>query len=128
MLGYDGKFFVDWMRSIWQKKKIYWAILPHIFDQASDAGVVYEYYEEWRNYNSSDSQSTVNPKWFFIFGVFIIVFQRIISTVTIYGMTHNPKAALLQLFDVLIVKAVWVNYVLHLEEPCNPQRYIELLV
>ncbi len=43
-------------------------------------------------------------------------------------MTHNPKAAILQFFDVLMVKAVWVNYMLQLDEPCNPQRYIELLV
>ena len=43
-------------------------------------------------------------------------------------MTHNIKAALLQFVDLLIVKAVWVNYTLGLDEPCNPQRYIELLV
>ncbi len=89
--------------------------------------MVYQYYDEYINYDEALG-TAVNPFWFLLFGIFIIVFQRIISTITIYTMTHNPKAAMMQFIDVLMVKAVWVNYVLHLDEPCNPQRYIELLV
>ena len=38
-----------WMKSLWKKKKIYVSIVPHIFDQATDAGVIYTYHEIWRN-------------------------------------------------------------------------------
>ena len=110
---------------MWHKKKIYWALIPHIFDQATDLGTILVYYQEWKE---GRGDRTVNPYWFFVFGLFIIIFQRVISTITIYFMTHNIKAALLQFIDLLIVKAVWVNYTLGLEEPCNPQRYLELLV
>eukprot|EP01083_Nonionella_stella_P152568 489251_1 len=125
---YDGNFFKDWLKSIWHKKKIYWAIIPHIFDQATDAGVIYEYHTAWTQYDESDAnEKNVNPYWFFVFGIAIIVLQRVISTITIYAMTHNPRAAVLQFFDLLMVKAIWINYVFGLDEPCNPQRYIELL-
>ena len=90
------------------------------------------YYQAWVDYQQLTQQEkeerTVNPFWFFIFGLFIIFFQRIVSTVTIYFMTNNYKVALLQFIDLLIVKAIWVNYALGVEDPCNPQRYIELLV
>ena len=129
---YDGDFFKSWCLSIWQKKKIYWSVLPHVFDQATDLGTIFVYYQSWTQYQKLSQQQrqerSVNPVWFFIFGLIIIGFQRIISTVTIYFMTHSIKVALLQLVDLLIVKAIWVNYVLGLEEPCNPQRYIEPLV
>eukprot|EP01083_Nonionella_stella_P066966 176780_1 len=126
---YDGNFFKDWLKSLWHKKKIYWAIIPHIFDQATDAGVIYEYHTAWTQYDESSTanENTVNPFWFFVFGIAIIILQRLISTITIYAMTHNPRAAVLQFFDLLMVKAIWINYVFGLDEPCNPQRYIELL-
>eukprot|EP01084_Bolivina_argentea_P277183 473148_1 len=128
---YTGNFCIDWMKSIWNKKKIYWAILPHIFDQATDVGIIYQYYYDWMNHDQSSTtkqtNETINPFYFFVFGISIIIFQRIISTITIYTMTNNSTAAILQFFDVLMVKAVWVNYILQLDEPCNPQRYIELL-
>ena len=129
---YDGNFFKDWCKSMWHKKKIYWAILPHVFDQATDLGIIAVYYDAWRDYqdltNEQREERTVNPFWFFLFGLIIIGFQRVVSSITIYFMTHNIKAAALQFLDLLIVKAIWVNYVLGLKESCNPQRYIESLV
>ena len=112
---------------MWHKKKIYWSVLPHIADQATDLGTIFVYYEAWKEYDDKDDRGT-NPFWFFFFGLFIIIFQRIVSTITMYVVTHNPTSAALQFVDLLIVKAIWVNYTLGLEEPCNPQRYIEILV
>ena len=111
---------------------MYGSLLPHIADQATDFGTIFVYYGEWTRYKdlSDDEQGdrTVNPFWFFFFGLFIVIFQRIVSTITIYVMTHNPTSAALQFVDLLIVKAIRINYTLRLNEPCNPQRYIQLLV
>eukprot|EP01083_Nonionella_stella_P043393 117059_1 len=107
------------------KKKIYWAVLPHIIDQASDLGVILEYHAEWKAPGRSGS---VNPMYFFYFALFIVIFQRLASSTTIYFMTNgNLTAVFLQFVDLLIVKAVYINYRLGLDEPCNPQRYIALL-
>ena len=43
------KFTKYWLQSIWTKKKIYFSIVPHVFDQATDAGVIYTYYQIWSN-------------------------------------------------------------------------------
>ena len=43
------KFTKYWLKSIWTKKKIYFSIVPHLFDQATDAGVIYTYYQIWSN-------------------------------------------------------------------------------
>eukprot|EP01083_Nonionella_stella_P043394 117062_1 len=124
----QSNFFKTWAKSIWSKKKIYWAVIPHIIDQASDVGVILEYYEEWKAHDASDSYDAVNPMWFFYFAVFIVIFQRLASSTTIYFMTcGNLTAVFLQFVDLLIVKAVYINYRLGLDEPCNPQRYIALL-
>ena len=115
---------------MWEKKKIYWSLVPHIFDQATDLGTIWAYYETYNDYKNDPDKDdwTFNPLWFIIFGLFIIIFQRFMSMTVIYFMTNNAKAALLQFVDLLMVKAIWVNYDLGLKEPCNPQRYIELLV
>ena len=115
-----------WFKSIWTKKKIYFAALPHIFDQATDIGVILEYYNEWRQ--PSNPNSLTNPMWFFFASVFFVCLQRIISSAVIYSLTKSVKATLFQFMDVLLLKAIWVNYKLGLDAPCNPQRYIELLV
>ena len=121
---------MEWLKLMWQKKKIYWSLLPHIFDQATDFGTIWAYYETYQTYqNDPDKDNwTFNPRWFVIFGLFIIIFQRFMSMTVIYFMTNNHKAALLQFVDLLMIKAIWVNYDLGLTEPCNPQRYIGILV
>ena len=65
---------------------------------------------------------------FFVASISVVVLHRVISTVAIYRLTHNWKDALLQVFDLMLVKAIWVNYTLELNEKANPQRFLEILV
>ena len=120
-------FMKEWGKSMWHQKKIYGSIFPHIFDQATDIGVILEYYQQWQH-QSIDDDAETNPMWFFFVSVFIVLVQRIVSTSTIYALTKRPLLAFYQLFDLLMVRAVWINHKLGLTKPCNPQRYIELLV
>ena len=126
-----ASFVKAWAKSVWRKKKIYGAVLPHIFDQATDIGVIAEYYAAWQQYEQGDSnieEDDTRPFWFFAASLGIVVFQRVVSTATIFHLTRSPLSALYQFLDVLLIKAVWVNYRLGLDKPCNPQRYIELMV
>ena len=36
--------FRRWIKLTWSFKSLYLAIIPHIFDQATDVAVIYEYY------------------------------------------------------------------------------------
>eukprot|EP01084_Bolivina_argentea_P309848 536000_1 len=120
------KFIKAWAKSIWQKKKIYWSILPHVADQATDFGVIITYYEQWNNH---DGESVaINPFWLFTVSIAIIIIHKVVSTASVYALTGgNIKASILQVMDLLLIRAIWINYRLNLTEPCNPQRYIELL-
>eukprot|EP01084_Bolivina_argentea_P054424 99808_1 len=130
-IDYDGSFFKIWFKSLWLKKKIYWALVPHIFDQATDIGTLLVYQEAWNNYKQlsqqEQDQKALNPYWWFVLGICIIIFQKVISTITILFMLRNPVAALLQFVDLLMVKAVYINYKLGLNQPGNAQRYLALL-
>ena len=53
--GYKGKGCIykikKWIKLSWKKKKLYLAIIPHLFDQATDIAVLIEYYELSNNIN-----------------------------------------------------------------------------
>eukprot|EP01084_Bolivina_argentea_P182850 315599_1 len=34
----------QWAKLLWKKKKVYFQLLPHLFDQATDFGVLVEYW------------------------------------------------------------------------------------
>ena len=117
------KLFKKWYRSVWKKKKVYLNLIPHLFDQATDFGVIAEY---WRLRNNPDEVG-INTIWLFGVSIFVILFYRIASTWEIYRLTQNEKFAVLQFFDLLMIQSVWTNYELDTDEPSNSQRYLQVL-
>eukprot|EP01084_Bolivina_argentea_P269712 458445_1 len=118
----------DWFSLLLEKKKVYLALVPHIGDQATDFGVIYQYYSLWQTEdNALDDTGSANPKNFFYASVFVILIHRIISTVAIYNLTRKWTDILLQIFDLMMVKAIWVNYKLNKKDKANPQRFLEIL-
>jgi len=120
-----------WFDSFKSKYRMYLVLLPHVFDQATDLGAIFEFVEATALYNEKsedEKRGTFDPTWFLRASVFVFVFQRVFSSFIIFFMTNkNWRASLLQVFDLLILRAIWVNYALDLEKPCNPQLFIELL-
>eukprot|EP01084_Bolivina_argentea_P128794 227580_1 len=110
-----------WGKLLWKKKKVYFQLVPHLFDQASDFGVLVEYWY-LRNQNIG-----INTLYLFAVSVSIIIFHRIISSIAIYRLTNNKLYTICQLFDLLMVQCVWTNYQLNTEEPSNSQRYLQIL-
>ena len=86
------------------------------------------YYEAWKEYETLGEERVIDPMWWFVFGITIIGFQKMLSSLTIFYLTRNWKASLLQVLDLLMVKAILINYQLNLDSPGNGQRYLELLV
>eukprot|EP01084_Bolivina_argentea_P189660 326125_1 len=116
----------EWFHLLSEKRKVYLSLIPHIFDQATDYGVVYTYYSIWQEHEDSE-MGDANPKYFFYASLFVIIFHRAISSVAIYRLTQSWKDVILQSFDILMVKAIWLNYKLDKKEPVNPQRYLQIL-
>eukprot|EP01084_Bolivina_argentea_P032722 60588_1 len=112
-------FIKLWGKDFWSKKKIFLAVIPHLVDQATDIGTIWTYYDSYQQNKAS--------QWFFITGIFIIMFQRVVSSATIYFITRSWRSTLLQMVDLLMVKAIYINYYFNLKEPGNPQRYLSIL-
>ncbi len=110
---------------MWSKKKVYWGLVPHIFDQATDISVAVEY---WLMYKNNENVGDLNPFHYFVGTILFLFLHRLVSTLTLYYLTRNPFDALLQSFDLLLVKAIWTNYKLGSNEPSNIQRYLGILV
>eukprot|EP01084_Bolivina_argentea_P050677 93204_1 len=120
------KFFKAWLQSIWKKKSIYISIIPHLFDQATDVGVIYTYYELSKKHGS-ENEWNVNFNALFISSLLVILMHKIISCGMIYSLTESFGDLLLQFLDLMMVKAVHTNYKLKLDEPGNAQRLLQLI-
>eukprot|EP01084_Bolivina_argentea_P005123 9678_1 len=115
--------FKQWYQLLWKKKKVYLQLIPHFFDQATDLGVIIEY---WHLRNDADVIG-INTMYLFVVSVCVIILHRIISSFAIYRLTNNKSFILYQIFDVLMVKCIWTNYQLDTDEPSNSQRYLQTL-
>ena len=115
--------FVHWAKLLWEKKKIYIQLVPHFFDQASDFGVIYAYYK----IHEDGDRIGINTLYLFGVSIGVIIFHRIVSSIAVYRLTNNYKYAILQIFDALMIKCIWTNYLLETNEPSNAQRYLQVL-
>ena len=76
----------QWAKSVWNKKKVYLQLILHLFDQATDLGVTYEY---WTLRNESDIG--INTMYLFVISIFVIVSHRIISSFAMYQLTKKTE-------------------------------------
>eukprot|EP01084_Bolivina_argentea_P299142 515626_1 len=108
---------------------MYGPLLVHMFDTATDAGVLVEWYllaqqeKNDSNFNVPGLDMTV----MFWCNMSTILLYRVISTVWIYRLTHSVSHSILQFFDVLLFKAIYVCWKLKRKEPSNPQQYLQKL-
>ena len=116
--------FKQWIKLTWSFKNLYLSIIPHIFDQATDIAVIYEYYSL---INDKNIENVIDTSYLFWMSIVLFLFARITSTIAIYKLTKNKYDILLGLLDLIMVKAIYVGYLLKRESPTNIQRYIGLL-
>ena len=70
----------------------------------------------------------VDMRVFFLGSVAAIVGYRVISGYMLARGTQRPVFRFcMQLLDLEIYRAIYVNYILNCEEPSNPQRWIQSL-
>eukprot|EP01084_Bolivina_argentea_P161606 281320_1 len=122
------KFMKYWGKSLWIKKSIYVSIIPHLFDQATDIGVLYKYYDIWQNPDDYPVEnSSANMRGIFASSIFVIVFYKIISCSAIFALTRKYTDVFLQFLDLMMVRAIYLNYKYQTTEPGNAQRFLQIL-
>eukprot|EP01083_Nonionella_stella_P070868 189892_1 len=118
-------FLKHWGKLIYKKKKVYFSILPHIFDQATDVGVILQYH--WYMKNDPHMQSNINIKYWFYLSISILCIHRIVSCLAVWMNTRNLCNVLLQSLDLLIMRCIWTNYTLNTTERSTLQRLLEII-
>ena len=119
-------YFKHWAWLTWEKRLIYIELIPHLFDQATDFGVVFQFYQYMQN-DEDIREFVKNPAYFFYLSISILIFHRIVSSFGVWLLTRNWLNVLLQLFDILMIRSVWTSYKLHQDEPSTSQRYLGIL-
>eukprot|EP01083_Nonionella_stella_P072985 197046_1 len=124
-----GKKLKTWMMDIFKRRKCYLPIIAHVFDQITDVVVAIQFYDLATNPLISDNGqwgpcNGLNMWYLFIITVGSMGVYRLISSWLIYRATKWWFRFILQLFDIELLWTLYVNYVCHNVEPCNPQRWI----
>lgn len=93
--------------------QIYGELVPHFFDQATDFGVVAEFYIYWQDGKddldeNGDYKIGINVEYLFYLSIAIIILHRVISSVAVYNLTQKPSYAMYQFFDVLMVCCTFI--------------------
>ena len=130
------KFGIKWLKSIKHFKSCYFVTINHTFDQVTDIAVILEFiqlYQFEQKYNNKISDDFdycpgVNPGILAACSIFALLLYRIVSAVSIYRVTNDWKRIFLQLLDLELFRAMYVNYAVNSTNPCNPQRWINTTI
>eukprot|EP01083_Nonionella_stella_P252786 870577_1 len=128
---YDGikKFF----KTIFKMRKIYGSVLVHLYDTATDVGVMIDWWflaqDEKRGYNY-ESIDMANLFWA---SVGFLTLYRIVGIIMVLMSEDrdDPRTysfcAFLAVFDMYIIRTVWVAIENGEEEPHPKQRLVQLM-
>eukprot|EP01083_Nonionella_stella_P273194 926654_1 len=115
--------------SINRKRAMYLAILIHIFDTATDIGVVLDWHRlsQYEAQGKDHNLEGMDMKGFFYLSIGVLLFYRLVSSMIIFGMTYSVKKTLLQLLDLELFETILINWRLGRDQPCDPQVFIQKL-
>eukprot|EP01083_Nonionella_stella_P091705 256423_1 len=120
-----------WYADLQTKQECYLEVIPHIFDTATDLGVIIEFFLAAYFIDTGCNEVDMVLVFWLTFSVFII--YRMVTSIQIYLFTKDGKRAILQcIFDYELIRACALNYKLYqidhqIKEPCDAQRWISTL-
>eukprot|EP01083_Nonionella_stella_P149589 475360_1 len=122
------KTCMTFWKLLYAKKRMYGPVFVHIFDTASDIGVLIQWYQEAiRETNTDYDVPHLDMMYMFAVSLSALIVYRIVSSVWIYRLTGKISWVFLQLLDLLLFKAIYVNWKLNRNKPSNPQKYLQKL-
>ena len=116
-------------KEIWNKRRCYFPFATHLIDQATDIGVIIKFYQisQYENSDNDIDCPNINGTNLFYLSLSAFIFYRIVSCIWIYSVTNGKIIdTILQIFDLKLYHALYINFVLHKQEPNNPQRYLQV--
>eukprot|EP01083_Nonionella_stella_P025420 69995_1 len=119
-------FLKVFYKSLAAKKSIYLSLIPHLFDQGTDFGVIWQYYALWKS-DSSQTNVHINYASFFYCSISVIIIHKLVTCSVIFTLTQSICDVALQVFDLMMVKAIYASYKSQTNEPGNAQKLLQIL-
>ena len=117
--------FCDWLELI----SVYVTITTHIFDQASDIAVIYEFgllttnNIKCVNYITGD---TIKVYQFFYASIAPLIAYRFVSSIWVYYVSKKFYRLALQLFDLEIFRSIYITCLLNINKRTPPQKILSI--
>ena len=124
------KRFRRWIKLVWKMKSMYLSGLVHIYDIATDVGVIIDWGQQAfaeRRGGAHDVRG-VNMMAFFVTSIVVFCLYRLVSAVFVYEFSGKFTRCCMQCFgDLEIYRAIYVSHKLKKQEPGNLQRLLQKL-
>jgi len=106
-----------WAKAIWLKKGIYFQLLAHTWDQATNIGVILEFYYGWRNQEEDMLAGTdtcyeeygIKFEYYFYASLLAFMLYRCVSAF-VTGRNTSWKQGVSQFFDIEMLHAVYLTH------------------
>ena len=119
---------IPWFMLIWNMKTLYLTSLIHIYDIATDIGILIEWgHLSYLQFNKSDNMIDVgnlNMFELFIWSVIAFLLYRIISAFLIFKYTKSYYRFFLQLMDLEIYRCIRISHLLQKNKAGSLQRWL----
>ena len=101
-----------YFKALWIQKGIYLAILIHIYDTATDIGVLIDWYYLWNNERNGFNYENIDMKVFFWCGIAALIIYKMWNLmISCIGNHHNPIIMIiLSLFELSIFVFVYDSF------------------
>eukprot|EP01084_Bolivina_argentea_P235056 395652_1 len=124
----------SFLKALWNKKSIYGQILVHLYDTATDMGVLVQWGLYAKQEADGENIESINMSYLFWSSVFFIILYRIIAIIIACFSAQSDRQtfcgycfdAFLGLIDMYVIKAVYGAMKQDAKEPTVKQRMIQL--
>ena len=124
------------VQDVWQKHACFYQMIIHILDQSTDIAVICGFLIimiQSNNDNNNNNSNTNcnglqldNMEYLFVFSLVFLLSYRIVTGVAVSIAIKNAFPAIGQLLmEIILYRAIWVNYHLNRNQPCRPQKWLQ---
>eukprot|EP01083_Nonionella_stella_P108948 317209_1 len=121
--------YLMWFKLVYRMKSIYFSALVHIYDIATDVGIIVDWgaqmIKENRGDHPSDDVRDVNMTGLFTTAVVAFFLYRFVSAGFVYEFTGKFGRACVQWLDLEIYHAIYITHKLGRDEAGNLQRWLQ---
>eukprot|EP01084_Bolivina_argentea_P099215 178347_1 len=120
--------YLQWIKLVWKMKSIYLSALVHIYDIATDVGIIVDWgiqaFDE-KNGGPKENVRGLNMMGLFLSSIVAFFLYRFISAGFVFEFTGKFKRACIQFFDLEIYNAIYITHKLGRDEAGNLQRWLQ---